>query len=96
MAFTLIWFDNQGRAVLSLNERKEYVARLPSTTGTYMGSHLVLVTGLINTDGEVTALEVLDPAAATAAGGFRIVTKEFFLAHGKTVHAIEKNCASIL
>jgi hypothetical protein len=92
VAFTFIWFDQDGQTVLGLNGQNEYVSRRPPAVGGYMGSHLVLVTGLVSEGGQVTALEVHDSTASVP----RFVTKEFFFAHGKTVHAIEKTCEGLL
>jgi hypothetical protein len=97
VAFTFIWSDHEGQTVVGLNSNREYVARRPPTQETYTGSHLVLVTGLIrDAQGQVTGFEVLDPLAQTLEDGFRIVTKDFFNQHGKTVHEIEKSCAQFL
>lgn len=92
VAFTFIWFDHEGQTVVGVNAQNEYVSRRPSAVGAYMGSHLVLVTGLVSEGGEVTALEVHDSTASVP----RFVTKEFFLAHGKTVHAVEESCEGLL
>jgi hypothetical protein len=56
----------------------------------YTSSHLVLISGLIKKDGQVVGFEVLDPlpSAQKLNNGFRILTKEFFYTHGKTVHEI--------
>lgn len=96
VAFTFIWSDQHGRPVSSLNEKREYYSVHPSAQGSYMSSHLVLVTGLITEGDRVVAFEVLDPLARSLERGYRIVTRQFFEEHGKTVHEIEAGCSHYL
>lgn len=91
VAFTFIWANENGEPVLGLNKNTyAYEARLPAVTEQYTSSHLVLISGLIKKDGQVVGFEVLDPlpSAQRLNNGFRILTREFFNTHGKTVHEI--------
>jgi uncharacterized protein (DUF58 family) len=96
VALTFIWADQDGEKVLALNDKKEYVAIRPAAKDKYTSSHLVIVTGLIWKNNKISALEVLDPLAKDPASAYRIITREFFETHGKTVHEIAPNCSSLL
>lgn len=97
VAFTFIWSDQEGRSVLKLNDKREYVSVQPPANKFYTGSHLVLISGLIKNDqGQVMALEALDPLAQSADTGFRVITRDFFDKQGKTVHEIQRDCPQLL
>lgn len=91
VAFTFIYMNKDGRQVLRTNAQGEYVSILPPVTDEYTGSHLVLVTGVLRDENrKPVGLTVLD----SITDGERIVTYEFFAAHGKTVHEISPSCES--
>jgi hypothetical protein len=98
VAFTFIWANENGEPVLGLNKQTfAYEAIRPAVQTQYTSSHLVLISGLIKKDGHVVGFEVLDPlpSAQRFNNGFRVLTKEFFNTHGKTVHEIAPKDAPV-